>query len=172
MKDATYCSISWISQLPCSIDAGPVLDPAVHWCLPVDKDRARPSSAPCIGTAVRCKPVSISLDALQVRVGVVKRSKKVKAPMPQELSARRPAIARKLNITCDWKEDSTAHDNYDTTGFCNDPNRKISGLQATTEANDVQGAPSVLLLLPVRRFQACLSASGQRRHAHWARTLS
>lgn len=81
---------------------------------------------------------------MQVRVGVVKRSKKVKARVPQELSAKRPAIAAKLDITCDWQEDNTTEINYQRSGFANNPNKMIAA-ELTSRGIDAQGTdlPSI-----------------------------
>jgi hypothetical protein len=83
--------------------------------------------------------------ALQVRVGVVKRSKKLKAPVPDEIASRRPAIASKLDVECSWNAESTSKANYASSCFVNDPNKKLpradvpSGMDAGVQLEDTNG---------------------------------
>lgn len=56
---------------------------------------------------------------------MVKRSKKLKGPVPNEIAARRPAIASKLDVDSSWNAESTLEANYESSGFVNDPNKKL-----------------------------------------------
>jgi hypothetical protein len=56
-------------------------------------------------------------------VGVVKRSRKLKTSVPNEIAAQRPDIAAKLFRQCEWNEKGTAIANYQKSGFANDPNK-------------------------------------------------
>eukprot|EP00892_Ulva_mutabilis_P012910 jgi/Ulvmu1/9992/UM059_0041.1 len=62
-------------------------------------------------------------DAPKVRVGVVKRSKKLKAPVPKDIAAGCPALAAKLQKDCTWETCTTPTTNYQQNGLINEVNR-------------------------------------------------
>lgn len=59
----------------------------------------------------------------QVKVGLIKRSKKVKAPVPHLLVSQCPALKDKLGTDATWTTSQTANTNYQQNGFVNEPNR-------------------------------------------------
>ena len=88
----------------------------------------------------------------KVKVGVVKRSKKTKAPVPQEISSSRPDIAAKLQQSIQWSKEKTPTSNYQENGFMNDPNKEFSKFgKVAAEDNDKEdddmrsafGVPSI-----------------------------
>ena len=60
---------------------------------------------------------------MQVRVGVVKRSKKLKAPVPKDIATGCPALAAKLNNNWTWETCTTPATNYQQNGLVNEVNR-------------------------------------------------
>lgn len=78
-----------------------------------------------------CKRASV---LLQVRVGLVKRTKKLKAPVPELLVSQCPALKDKLGTDGTWKTAQTALTNYEQNGFVNEPNT------LATAKSQVEGA--------------------------------
>ena len=72
-------------------------------------------------------PSSIVLGYLQVRVGVVKRSKASKTHTPNEIASQRPALASKLPEPATWSEKRTTSTNYCRASLAHDPNITLSG---------------------------------------------
>lgn len=72
----------------------------------------------------------------QVRVGVVKRSKKLKAPVPKVIATQYPALATKLHLDCSWETSTTPSANYKHNGLLNEPNGlKVPGTDAAAPDN-------------------------------------
>lgn len=53
----------------------------------------------------------------------MKRSKKLKAPVPKDIATQYPALASKLHIDCSWETSTTPAANYQLNGLLNEPNK-------------------------------------------------
>jgi hypothetical protein len=68
--------------------------------------------------------------SIQVRVGVVKRSRKMKSLIPHEITGDHPAVPKKLGRKLTWHMDRTLRANYQNLDFCYDANRVRSSVLA------------------------------------------
>lgn len=74
---------------------------------------------------------------LQVKVGLIKRTKKLKAPVPELLVSQCPALTDKLGTNATWATAQTAITNYEKNGFVNEPN------MLATAKSQARGAPFI-----------------------------
>ena len=76
---------------------------------------------------------------------MIKRTKKLKAPVPELLVSQCPALTDKLGTNATWATAQTALTNYEDNGFVNEPNR------LATAKCQVQGA----VLFPAEHTFVC-----------------
>jgi hypothetical protein len=96
---------------------------------------------------------------LQVKVGLIKRSKKLKAPVPELLTNNCPTLKDKLGTDTKWVTSQTALSNYEQNGFVNEPNRCPNAKSHTEGAERVFAQSSLASSLEYRQASHALSHS-------------
>jgi hypothetical protein len=99
-------------------------------------------------------------DFVQVRVGLVKHTKKLKARTPTLLSSKCPDVQKKLGTGCSWRTERTTNKNYEDNKFLNEPNdpRRIHAEGALLGM--LLPRPAQRSNMETRRFMCALGALG------------